>query len=178
MKKLSAPVSGIQVEILDLWAQSEGMPDSTNNWLACGTPWPGSTQWNSTGVQVYPTFDAGSSAIAWSLDNSPYTAIGNGFRAAPGLVAMWKLINASPWCSGCQTGHYPVDLWQAAGHPTQGTHVGTPNPPQPVTGTTGTIGGANGIPVDAWALIQDDVGRHAATLQRRIIALQTRIRKA
>lgn len=178
LRKLTAPISGIQVEILDLWAQSEGMPASANNWLACGTPWPGSRPYNSSGVQIYGTFNAGSSAIAWSLNHPPYVPIANGFRRAPGLVTMWKLINASPWCPSCQTGRYPVALWTAAGRPSQGTPVGASTPPEPVAGGSTAGGAAAGVPVDAWARVQEDAGSHAVELRGRIIALATRIRKA
>ncbi|MHB1853483.1 MAG: hypothetical protein ACYCSJ_01465 [Acidimicrobiales bacterium] len=178
LRKLNAPISSVQVAVLDLWAQSEGMPDSANNWLACGTPWPGSTTFNSTGVQIYPTYNAGTSAIAWSLNHPPYTDIGNAFRAAPGMVRLWQLINASPWCGGCQTGHYPIALWTVAGKPSQRTPVGTPTATPGAHPTPTTTGGPTGIPVLAWGRIQEDAGSHALTLKGRMIALATRIRKA
>lgn len=178
LKKIGAPISGVQVDILDLWAQSEGTPPSINNWLACGTPWPGSRPYNASGVQVYPTFNAGSSAIAWSLQHAPYVPISDALRAARGMVSVWKAINASPWCPGCQSGHYPVALWEAAGQPSQGTPLAPSTPPEPVAVTPTAGGAAAGVPVDAWGRVQDDAGHHAAYLRGRIITLGTRIRRA
>jgi hypothetical protein len=178
LRKLQAPISASGVEVLDLWAQSEGMPDWTNNWLACGTPWPGSRPYNSAGVQIYATYNSGTSAIAWSLDHPPYTAIADGFRAVLGLVAMWKIINTSPWCRGCQTGHYPVALWTAAGRPSTATLAVMDLSAPQSTPTPGTSGGSTGIPYLAWGKVQEDAGPVAARLRERMITLATRIRKA
>lgn len=178
LKKMGAPVRVTSTRVLALWALSEGTPPGINNWLACGTPWPGSTPYNSSGVQVYPTYNAGTSAIAWSLQHAPYTAIADAFRSGASPLALYRLINASPWCGGCQTGHYPVALWTGVGKPSPstptppGTTVLAPTPPPP--GATGHEAALNA----QWARVQTDAGPHATTLAGRIIALATRIRKA
>lgn len=118
---LGAPTWPAGERAIAAWAQSEGMPGWTNNPLACGTKWPGSHTYNGTGVQSYGTASDGVAATAWSLDHDPYTPIARALRAEATLVTIYQAVNASPWCSRCQGGHYPVDLWSLAGQPGGGT---------------------------------------------------------
>lgn len=178
LKKMGAPIRTTSTRVLALWAQSEGTPGSIHNWLASGTHWPGSHAYNASGVQVYPTYHAGTSATAFSLTHSPYVAIGQAFRAGANPVRLYRLINASPWCPGCQTGHYPVALWTGVGRPTPST----PTPPgttilAPAPASTGGTSHMADLS-SKWGRVQTDAGPHAATLRRRIILLATRIRKA
>lgn len=132
--RMGAPDYAVGVEAFALWAQSEGMPAWTNNPLACGTRWPGSTAYNTAGVQVYPSQSAGMSALAWTLTHdTAYKPIAAAFRNGEGLVQLWLLINASPWCPKCQAGHYPIALWTAAGYPQSGVAAPPPATSAPVT---------------------------------------------
>lgn len=119
--RMGALVTGASMSALSLWAQSEGMPPVANNPLACGTRWPGSHPYNRTGVQVYPSLTVAAAVYAWTFTKTPnYAPIGGEFLRAATLAQIWLKINASPWCPHCQTGHYPVALWTAAGSPSSG----------------------------------------------------------
>lgn len=175
---IGAPDYAAGVEALDLWAQSEGVDPAYLNPLASGTPWAGSHAINAAGVQAYPSEAAMVGAYAYSLTHDPYTAIAGALRAGENLVVLWKVVNASQWCSGCQTGHYPVALWTAAGRPTHATPTGSP-----AVTPTPTPAPSSGTPHQAnlsasWATMQDDAGSRAAALRGRMIGLVTAIRRA
>lgn len=174
---LGAPSTPTTREVLTEWALSENTPASINNPLACGTPWGGSTAYNATGVQRYKSIATAVAAYAFSLTHSPYSAIGQALRAGTGPLALWKLINASPWCSGCHTGHYPEVLWTTVGRPTQATKTPPKTPKPPGTPTPKPPAGPQADLTEKWARVQDDAGSHAATLRRRIVALGAAIRR-
>ena len=48
------------------------------------------------------------------LYGSYYDGVRAAFRADAGLMGVWRAINQSKWCSGCQHGLYPVFLYRAA----------------------------------------------------------------
>lgn len=166
------------VRALELWAQSEGVTPAENNPLASGTPWPGSVAINRTGVQRYPSMTAAVAAYTYSLTNPPYIPIGQAFRARSGLAALWQVINASPWCRGCQGGHYPVALWTAAGKPAPIAPTPVPTTPTPAPTPGPTTTGHTERLATSWSRLQDDAGSKAAALRRRMIGLRTRIREA
>jgi hypothetical protein len=124
---------------LSLWAQSEGMPAWANNWLATTKGGYGGTKFNSAGVWAYPTFAAGVAATAATIRQSNMQPILAALQ--PGntpLSLIYQVINASPWCHGCQHGHYPVAMYDyllgvVGGKPAPGVLGGFPvqGPSQP-----------------------------------------------
>lgn len=121
LRYIAAPKSSANLTALALWAQSEGMPAWENNPLACGTTHPGSYAVNADGVQAYPTVIVGADVIGWTLLRAPYTAISAALISDAGMPAVYLAVNASTWCKGCQSGHYPVALYQAIGSPATAT---------------------------------------------------------
>jgi hypothetical protein len=107
---------------LDLWAQSEGMPDDWFNWLAhtdrvagCYAPatLPDGSR-NTDGVVRCPTHAAGVIATVYALNLPYYTHVKFFFQATlvpEKLNDIWTAINASPWCGHCQGGLYPIRLY-------------------------------------------------------------------
>lgn len=132
LSRMGAPDSEPSKISLQLWAQSEGVPDSWNNWLATTEPCCGCVQVNSAGVCQYPSESAGVTAIYNTLQGSAYLAVVDAFVSNAGASQIWDAVNGSPWCSGCQNGHYPVALYNyLGGH-------GAP-PPSPGGGGQPTI---------------------------------------
>jgi len=137
LKALGAPASKNNLLALNLWAQSEG--SVTNNPLATSGQGPGATrcvaQCGSTSpIFEYDTEADGVAQMAGFLKGSYYTAIVRAFAQDAGLAAIYQAINSSPWCKGCQSGQYPVDLSKAVG--------GTALPSSPTVGTGGAAGQA------------------------------------
>lgn len=110
------------------WAQSEGTPKRWHNPLATTFACCGGKDVNSAGVKGYPTVEAGATATARTLRLDYYKDVVRELRRGNSYVALWKAINASPWCKGCQKGRYPVVLYQnlgAAAPPLPGDSSGT-----------------------------------------------------
>lgn len=131
------PVTTANLEAFSLWAQSEGMPANAHNWLAISTytkgasapPYPYSEPF-------YDTIWDGASATAQFLTGSNYDAVRLAFQDGNSLLNTYAAINASPWCAGCQTGHYPIALWDyLAG---DAATVRTVPPPITTKATAGT----------------------------------------
>lgn len=141
---IGAPVTPANVSILSLWAQSEGMPGWENNWLATTLTCCTGVSVNGAGVKVYPSVALGVQATADALLENAYgyPAIVAGFRGNLGGQALYVAINASTWCRGCQTGHYPVALWQAIG--------GSGGGPAPTPVTSGAQAQAPVTPSTQW----------------------------
>jgi len=136
LKALGAPPSQANLTALNLWAQSEG--SVTNNPLATSGRGAGATKCvaqcgSSSPIYEYDTEANGVAQMSQFLKGGYYTAIVRAFQQDAGMAAIYQAINNSPWCKGCQSGHYPVDLSQAVGgggpstSPTVGTG-GTSNP--------------------------------------------------
>lgn len=104
---IGAPRTANNISNLQAWAASEGMPASEHNPLATTEPAAGATTVNSAGVRSYPTPAAGILATAQTLKGSAYAPIVQAFRDNAPRADVWKAINASPWCAGCQNGYYP-----------------------------------------------------------------------
>jgi hypothetical protein len=132
-KAIGGPVSKVVATAYQAWADSEGMPDSANNPLAATDVYPGSLPYNSAGVQRYPNLAALVAVYKRKLTSTTYKAIGAALKNAEDLEAIYVAINKSPWCSGCQKGHYPVELYNAVYG-----HVASPLPNQPVQPSQGT----------------------------------------
>ncbi len=118
LKALGAPASQNNLTALNLWAQSEG--SVTNNPLATSGKGAGATtcvaQCGSTSpIYEYATEADGVAQMAGFLKGSYYTAIVRAFVQDVGLAGIYQAINNSPWCKGCQSGQYPVDLSKEVG---------------------------------------------------------------
>lgn len=128
---IGAPASDHNVRVCDLWASSEGVLDK-NNPFACSGKYPGATVCiaqcgTASEVWAYDTIEHGCEAAANFLTGSYYANVLTKFRTDAGEAAIWTAINESPWCSGCQDGKYPIDLYNyVQAHPTP-----SPDPPQP-----------------------------------------------
>lgn len=162
---LHLPITTDRAQSLALWARSEGMPDSTFNWLAATDQRPGSTAYNSAGVQRYPSYLVGVQVVVDKLSSSLYRPILAGLQA-DSAEQTWQAVNASPWCKGCQGGRYPVALydWLAAGRP-----AGGPGNPGPDPGPPNQTGDAP----DSWDPVVRWVGEHHGSIGRHLVGIGT-----
>jgi len=139
LAKMGASTSSpSNVTSLQLWAQSEGVPDSWNNWLATTQDGYGGINVNSDGVKAYPTESDGVAATWATLQDAAYKNVVSAFRQNQGEQEIWDAINASPWCGGCQSGHYPVALYDylyGGNPPTSGSSSSEPTLKEGDTGT-------------------------------------------
>ena len=112
---IGAPASDDNVLVCDLWAASEGTL-AHNNPFAVSGHFRGATTClaqcgTANEVMAYDTLEHGVEATWAFLGGSYYSGIVGAFRADAGPAALYAAINTSPWCSGCQGGHYPIALW-------------------------------------------------------------------
>ena len=102
--------NGVTIDALNLWAQSEGST-AANNPLAEETFYPGAL---STPGWVGPSYDNwsdGAIATARFMKGSYYTQVVHQLGLGANLADIYAAINESPWCAGCQGGHYPEALY-------------------------------------------------------------------
>jgi peptidoglycan hydrolase CwlO-like protein len=93
------------------WQYSE-FTQAEWNPLADTLAMPGSTTFNSVGVQNYVSVDQGLQATRYTLVNGPwlgYGAILSGLAACADPMTTARAINASMWCRGCAGGAYVVN---------------------------------------------------------------------
>lgn len=113
---IGAPATATNLSALSLWAQSEGLPDWYHNWLATFRKTPG---WGPARTGFSPPYYAstnqGAMATAMTIAQSNMAPIRRALQAGTTLGNIWAAVNQSPWCGGCQTGHYPIVLEQAIG---------------------------------------------------------------
>jgi hypothetical protein len=108
------PHTAVNERALLLWAASEGLPDNANNWLAESTPYPGSYPPPAPySVPFYYEMQSGVDAIGQFLEGSNYADVRAKFQQGTSLLDIYFAIRDSKWCSGCQGGNYPIQLWQA-----------------------------------------------------------------
>ena len=104
---IRAPSNTKNLAALNLWAQSEGTPSNQNNWLAYGD--------SSTHITKYASPGEGVTAITTALLSNPqygYNKIVAAFQDPNGnMEDIWKAINESSWCKGCEGGSYPTALY-------------------------------------------------------------------
>ena len=70
---------------------------------------PGSTTFNSSGVQNYPFLSVGLQAVKTTLENGAslgYGAIVSSLARCDDAMTTARAINASAWCRGCTGGAY------------------------------------------------------------------------
>lgn len=96
---------------LELWAESEQVPADWHNPLGATIAWPGSRILEAGAVQAYPGQAAGIGATALALHARRMTPVLEALRGDLGPAAIYREVNASPWCPGCQDGHYPEALY-------------------------------------------------------------------
>lgn len=111
LEGISAPLSELNVDAMQWWADSEGMPAWENNWLATTLGGYGGYPVNSAGVKAYPSVQAGAQATVATLLLGAYAGVVTAFQQGNSLVDIWQQVNSSPWCSHCQNGLYPVVLF-------------------------------------------------------------------
>ena len=121
---IGAPQSVDNVGALALWAQSEGVPADCNNPLAASDVPSGARADCSGSAAGYPSLDFAVNVYAAKFGTQDYEAIGKALKDDAGYQAIYEAINASPWCKGCQGGHYPEALYADLG--TLATPAGEP----------------------------------------------------
>lgn len=136
---LGAPTSLTNIEALTLWAQSESTPETWHNPLATTMDGFTGVAKNDAGVKAYPDEAKGVAATLATLELPAYAAVVRAFTSNAGLAAVYQAVNASPWCPGCQEGHYPVALWQAAQQHPAPVHPPAPAPSPPVPPQEATV---------------------------------------
>jgi len=141
LRKMKAPGTAGNTKSFYYWAVSEGSPPDRNNWLNTTYQCCGGTVINSDGVMQYPSVSAGVQATYNTLRLPAYKRVFEAFVKDEGQAKIWKAINESPWCSGCQAGKYPVALWDSI-------HGNEPGGPPPVPTTTGH---GSGPPNEDWS---------------------------
>lgn len=144
LANLSAPQNGVNTLACTLWAQSEGLPLWYHNWFATFeyvTGWqPARTGFSPP---YYPKKIDGITATVDTLKQANMATITNALRAGAPLPTIFEAINRSPWCLGCQTGHYPIALYEAIQSGAGAIQTTGAPPPRPATvGLTGTQAGA------------------------------------
>ncbi len=93
------------------WQYSE-FTQAEWNPLADTLAMPGSTTFNSVGVQNYASLDQGLQATRYTLVNGPwlgYGAILSELAACADPMTTARAINASMWCRSCAGGEYVVN---------------------------------------------------------------------
>ena len=138
LKQLGATPNPQNLYFLSLWTQDEATPELLarhKNPLAMTDPYKNSAQWetgiwNSVGVVTFDTVEHGGIANAVHLQADAQNS--NGYQdiitALKGnsMLAMWKAVNKSRWCDGCDGGRYPGSPYRALGAGGVAPAIGTP----------------------------------------------------
>lgn len=175
LEALSCPLSEVNVDALQWWADSEGMPLSENNWLATTIGGFGGVVVNGVGVKAYPSVQAGVDATAATLRGGAYRNVINALQDGNSLQEIWSAVNSSPWCSHCQNGLYPIVLFQHLGAVLTGPPPPAPGPPSGSYSPTQQNQAAA-----AWSALSNQViggtNKHLSEFDR-IISVSRRARK-
>jgi len=143
---LGAPANVINLLALHLWANSEGVNPANNNWLATslkGAQYPTSGIVAENGGNAIPAYSTQATGVAATVATiRGYPAIVAALVSGSSLSTIYQAINASSWCKGCQSGHYPTALaaWLGGG-----------NPKNAAAGST-TIGASSSANQCAWSI--------------------------
>lgn len=175
LAKMGAPDNGVTRSALYGWADSEGMPAWENNWLATTLDCCGCSKVNSSGVCAYPDVPSGVEAIWQTLQGSAYSSIVYWFKRGDNIREIYAAINQSPWCSGCQNGHYPVVLYDSISR--------GGNPPTPTGGPGGSVTAPEPLPPvtptpDDWSHHIRRTGNEFHTASRLLYYYRDRIGRA
>lgn len=172
LDSIGAPGSPLNIDAMQWWADSEGMPGWANNWLATTIDGYGGRPYNSAGVKAYPTVAEGVNATAATLRFGAYVNVVHWFRVGTSLEDIWSAINSSPWCSRCQNGLYPVVLFRHL----NATPSPRPPPGPPPPGGQGPGTGQDGA-VSAWGHVQDALHATANSQLGRMLAIENAARE-
>jgi hypothetical protein len=135
LQQIGAPLTTANVQALKLWAGSENTAAQYNPLAttlgspASGVSIPGSSQFNSVGVQNYASESTGSAAMASTLNEPRYASIKNAFLNGNDLPGIIAAVNASPWGSHIGSGTQPL-----------GTESTTAGATATLTSASGTAG--------------------------------------
>ena len=108
MRTLGAPACHANLVVVVTWQYVE-FTQAAWNPLADSLSVPGSTTFNSSGVQNYPFLSVGLQAVKTTLENGAslgYGAIVSSLARCDDAMTTARAINASAWCRGCTGGAY------------------------------------------------------------------------
>lgn len=174
LHKINAPVNSVTYSALTDWGISEGIPADWHNPLATTENCCGGVSMNSDGVKKYPSDSNGAEATAITLLFPAYDAVVHALQAGTSMFDIWKAINQSPWCKGCQKGKYPVVLYD---------HLGVTIPPP--GGGGGHGGGGHGprsgkhwsALIDQWSGVQHTINNWSPGEYQHLVDQGRRVRK-
>jgi peptidoglycan hydrolase CwlO-like protein len=113
LQHIGAPACRDNLVALVAWQAAEGTSAAWNP-LATTLPMPGSTAFNSAGVQNYDSLAQGLDAIQSTLVRGAstfgYGAVLSSLSACSSATTTAAAINASSWCRGCAGGAYVTGL--------------------------------------------------------------------
>lgn len=164
--------NAIIFEALDLWAQSEGIDPSANNWLA--------TEYNlygnqpklpGTNVSIFNSVGDGVTAIVNTLNGGGYGEVNKYFAQGTSLIDIYLAINLSPWCSGCQNGNYPDALQAVVANVS--TYVPPPPAAPSVIGVNFDFGvsSQDQLMMSWWAQLAQWVEQGAALVEQDLLTV-------
>jgi hypothetical protein len=172
LQDLGAPETVVNRIALSQWALSEGMPVSANNPLAASDKITG---WSTTPGYSEPTYPSAADAAALytrKFMSATYAAIGLELKIGTSLTRIYDAINASPWCSGCQGGRYPIGIYQQL-------HGGVGAPPVQQQPSSSTTAATSAHQVDqAWTRLMRTLAITAPQHLATVAAARSRIRQA
>ncbi len=113
LESLGAPTCPDNLVVMVAWETAEGTAARWNP-LATTLRMPGSTSFNSVGVQSYVSLEQGLRATVLTLRNGAeshgYGAILSALASCADATVTGQAINASDWCPGCVGGRYVIDI--------------------------------------------------------------------
>ena len=113
LSRIDAPLCRDNLVVVVAWEVAEGTA-AAHNPLATTHDMPGSTDFNSVGVQNFPTVEAGLEATMATLLNGltiyGYGAILDALKRCASARTTAEAINASSWCRGCAGGLYVLNV--------------------------------------------------------------------
>jgi len=113
LSRIDAPPCPDNLVVVVAWQVAEGTA-AAHNPLATTHDMPGSTDFNSVGVQNFPTVEAGLEATVATLYNGlsiyGYGAILDALARCASARTTAEAINASSWCRGCAGGLYVLNV--------------------------------------------------------------------
>jgi hypothetical protein len=128
LASLGVPLTAVNEQSLIAWALREG-GGGTYNPLNTSQPEPGSTTFNSSGVQDYPSWDTGIEGTTATIEQSAYTQIYADLQAGTGIGATSEL---GTWSGGAYDSL--ASTWGEAGQYLNGQSTPLPS------GTSGSSG--------------------------------------
>ncbi len=113
LRLVDAPVCRSNLVVMAAWQAAESTQAAWNP-LATTHGMPGSTDFNSVGVQNFVSLAQGLLGTWETIDNGwtvyGYGAIVASLRRCGSAIASGRAINASSWCPGCVGGTYVLNV--------------------------------------------------------------------